>query len=104
MLDEKDLQARFDGVERRLDTLEQHMGEMEDRILKQSAHNMRVILESSVDKKLNLILEALDTQQEQMKRLAAKSRVEEMEEEMQFLKAVVRAQSQRIEALEKRLA
>lgn len=104
MLDEKDLQARFDGVERRLDTLEQHMEEMEDRILKQSAHNMRVILESSVDKKLNLILEALDTQQEQMKRLAAKSRVEEMEEEMQFLKAVVRAQSQRIEALEKRLA
>lgn len=104
MLDEKDLQARFDGVERRLDTLEQHMGEMEDRILKQSAHNMRVILESSVDKKLNLILEALEMQQEQMKQLAAKSRVEELEEEIDFLKAVVRSQSQRIEALEKRLA
>ena len=81
-----------------------YLEEMEDRILKQSAHNMRVILESSVDKKLNLILEALDVQQEQMKRLSAKSRVEEIEDEMQLLKAVVRSQSQRIEALEKRLA
>ncbi len=104
MLEEKDLQARFDGVERRLDTLEQHMGEMEDRIVKQSTHNMRVILESSVDKKLNLILEALDMQQEQMKQLAAKSRVEEVEDEVQLLKEVIRAQSQRIDALEKRLA
>lgn len=39
-----------------------------------------------------------------MKQLAAKSRVEEIEDEMQLLKAVVRSQSQRIEALEKRLA
>lgn len=81
-----------------------YLGEMEDRILKQSAHNMRVILESSVDKKLNLILEALDMQQEQMKQLAAKSRVEEIEDEMQLLKSVIRSQSQRIDALEKRLA
>ena len=77
---------------------------MEERILKQSAHNMRVILESSVDKKLDLILEALDMQQEQMKQLAVKSRVEEIEDEMQLLKAVVRSQAQRIDALEKRLA
>lgn len=77
---------------------------MEDRIVKQSAHNMRVILESSVDKKLNLILEALDMQQEQMKQLTAKSETEELREELDFLKAVVRSQSQRIDALEKRLA
>lgn len=65
---------------------------------------MRVILESSVDKKLNLILEALEMQQEQMKQLAAKSRVEEIEDEMQLLKSVIRSQSQRSDALEKRLA
>lgn len=81
-----------------------YLEEMEDRILKQSAHNMRVILESSVDKKLNLILEALEMQQEQMKQLAAKSRVEEIEDEMQLLKSVIRSQSQRIDAIEKRLA
>lgn len=81
-----------------------YLGEMEERILKQSAHNMRVILESSVDKKLNLILEALDMQQEQMKQLAAKSRVEEIEDEMQLLKSVIRSQAQRIDAIEKRLA
>lgn len=88
----------FDNEERK------YLGEMEERILKQSAHNMRVILESSTDKKLDLILEALGAQQEQMKQLAARSRVEEIEDEVQLLKEVIRAQSQRIEALEKRLA
>ena len=46
----------------------------------------------------------MEMQQEQMKQLAAKSRVEEIEDEMQLLKSVIRSQSQRIDALEKRLA
>ena len=90
MLDEKSIDLKLENLK--------------EEILQASAHNMRVILESSVDKKLNLILEALEMQQEQMKQLAAKSRVEEIEDEMQLLKSVIRSQSQRIDALEKRLA
>ena len=48
----------FDSEERK------YLADMEARLLAGSAQNMRVILESSVDKKLNLILEA---QQKQMK-------------------------------------
>ena len=36
--------------------------------------------------------------------MAPKTRVEELEDDMQLLKAVVRSQSERIDALEKRLA
>ena len=108
MLDEKDLQARFDEVERRLDTLEQHMEEMEDRLTAKAeearrgaVHEMQVIIENPIMPSLKLLAEG---QQTILQTMAPKSKTEELEEEIDFLKAVVRAQSQRIEALEKRLA
>ena len=55
----------FDSEERK------YLADMEERLLAESAQNMRVILESSIDKKLNLILEALQTQQSQMLPTAA---------------------------------
>ncbi len=45
MLDEKAIDSKLE--------------KLKEEILQESAHNMRVILESSVDKKLNLILEAV---------------------------------------------
>ena len=76
-----------------------YLADMEDRILKESAHNMRVILESSVDKKLNLILEALQAQQEQIKTLASNSRVDALEEEIIMLRSVVKKHTREIEEL-----
>lgn len=76
-----------------------YLANMEDRILKESAHNMRVILESSVDKKLNLILEALQAQQEQIKTLASNSRVDALEEEIIMLRSVVKKHTREIEEL-----
>ena len=63
----------FDSEERK------YLADMEERLLAESAQNMRVILESSIDKKLNLILEALQTQQSQMKDFASNSRIDALE-------------------------
>lgn len=76
-----------------------YLTEMEERILQQSAQNMRVILESSVDKKLNLILEALQSQQEQSKDFATSERVEELEEDVVMLQSVVKKHSKEIKEL-----
>ena len=79
MLDEKDLQT--------IDEL--------------FAHRLNVVLESAIMPKFNLLAEG---QQTILETLAPKSKTEELEEELDFLKAIVRSQSQRIDALEKRLA
>lgn len=79
MLDEKDLQAIDEIFARRLN----------------------VVLESAIMPKFNLLAEG---QQTILQTMAPKSETEELREELDFLKAVVRSQSQRIEALEKRLA
>lgn len=69
-----------------------------DDMLEQSAANTRVIIESSVMKKLDLLIEG---QQSLLETLAPKSRVEELEEEVSFLKSVVHLHSQRLAELEK---
>ena len=79
MLDEKDLQT--------IDEL--------------FAHRLNVVLESAIMPKFNLLAES---QQTILETLTPKSKTEELEEELDFLKSVVRSQSQRIDALEKRLA
>ena len=79
MLDEKDLQT--------IDEL--------------FAHRLNVVLESAIMPKFNLLAEG---QQTILETLTPKSKTEELEEELDFLKSVVHSQSQRIEALEKRLA
>ena len=69
-----------------------------DDMLRQSATNTRVIIESSVMKKLDLLIEG---QQALRETLAPKSRVEELEGEVSFLKSVVHLHSQRLAELEK---
>ena len=73
MLDEKSIDLKLENLK--------------EEILQASAHNMRVILESSVDKKLNLILEAL---QEQIKTLASSNRMDAPEDEIIMLRSVVK--------------
>ena len=85
MLDEKSIDLKLENLK--------------EDILQASAHNMRVILESSVDKKLNLILEALQAQQEQIKTLASNSRVDALEEEIIMLRSVVKKHTREIEEL-----
>ena len=82
MLDEKSIDLKLENLK--------------EEILQASAHNMRVILESSVDKKLNLILEAL---QEQIKTLASSNRVDAPADEITMLRSVVKKHTREIEEL-----
>lgn len=85
MLDEKSIDLKLENLK--------------EEILQASAHNMRVILESSVDKKLNLILEALQAQQEQIKTLASSNRVDALEDKIIMLRSVVKKHTREIEEL-----
>lgn len=76
MLDEKDLQA-----------IDQLM-----------AYRMNIILESEISPKLNLLAEGMEILQEKM---ASRSRVDELDEEIKFLKLMVRQMNERINNLEK---
>ena len=79
----------FDSEERK------YLADMEERLLAESAQNMRVI----IDKKLNLILEALQTQQSQMKDFASNSRIDALEEEVLMLRSVVMKHGQELKEL-----
>ena len=85
MLDEKSIDLKLENLK--------------EEILQASAHNMRVILKSSVDKKLNLILEALQAQQEQIKTLASSNRVDAPEDKITMLRSVVKKHTREIEEL-----
>ena len=97
MLDEKDLQYLAE-MEKRIDA---RMTEMADEARRGAVHDMQVIIENTIMPSLKLLAEGQRTLLETM---APKTRVEELEDDMQLLKAVVRSQSERIDALERRLA
>ena len=90
MLDEKDLQAIREMIQ-----------EANKQTLKDTLQGASVLMESYFEPKFNLLFE---NQQTMLETLAPKSKTEELEEELDFLKSIVRSQSQRIDALEKRLA
>lgn len=86
MLDEKDLQQ---------------VKEIADEARCGAVHDMQVIIENTIMPSLKLLAEG---QQTILQTMTPKSKAEELEEEVDFLKAVVRSQAQRIDAIEKRLA
>lgn len=105
MLDEKDLQALSKLMDERIRESEQRMTtrmvELADEARHGAVHDMQVIIENTIMPSLKLLAEG---QQTILQTMTPKSKTEELEEEPDFLKAVVRSQSQRIDAIEKRLA
>ena len=83
VLDEKDIQ---------------YLQEMEKRILEQSAANMRVLLEGIVDPKFGLLADGLKLVQEKMLPVEA---LDDAEDRLDVLEAVVRRHSREIEKLKK---
>lgn len=106
MLDEKDFEKIQSMIDKSIGDAKDGIlaqtsamiDQAKDDMLRQSAANTRVIIESSVMKKLDLLIEG---QQALRETLAPKSRVEELEEEVSFLKSVVRLHSQRLAELDK---
>ena len=111
MLDEKDLQAIREMAQKMIEESEQRMtgkiAESEERMtkkieetasqtLKDALQGASVLMESYFEPKFKLLFE---NQQTMMETLAPKSRIDELEEEVTFLRSVVRQHSREIEAL-----
>ena len=62
------------------------------------AHRMNIIIESDVMPKFNLLAEGIQDIQE---KLLPRSRVDDLEDEMKFLKVMIRQMAERISELEK---
>lgn len=75
-----------------------YLKEMEARIIEQSSINMRVILEGYVEPKFDLLA---DGHKLLLETLAPKTKVDELEEEVSFLKMVVQSMSRDIAELKK---
>ena len=101
MLDEKDLRAIREMIQDSEQRMNTHMTEMANEARHGAVHDMQVIIENTIMPSLKLLAEG---QQTILQTMTPKSKTEELEEELDFLKAIVRSQSQRIDALEQRLA
>ena len=87
MLDAKDLQAIDSLIQKRI-------AEAEQRIAK----NTVTLMDAEFSKKFDLLAEGIQDIQE---KLVPRSRVDDLEEEVKFLKSVVRQISEEVQALKK---
>ena len=71
---------------------------LEDQDYQEISHIFKVILESDIGPKINRLAEG---QQLLLETLAPKNRVEELEDEVSFLKSVIRMHSEQIAELKK---
>ena len=107
MLDEKDLQAIRKMAQKMIEESEQRMtgkiAESEERMTKKIEETASQTLKDALQG-ASVLMESyfellFENQQTMMETLAPKSRVEELEEEVTFLRSVVRQHSREIEAL-----
>ena len=107
MLDEKDLQAIREMIQESEQRMTAKMEESEQRMsakveesasqtLKDAMQGASVLMESYFGPKFKLLFE---NQQTMMETLAPKSRVDELEEEVAFLRSIIRQNSREIEEL-----
>lgn len=101
MLDEKDIQTITQIVDERVTKIvDEKIRESEQRTLEQAARNMQVILENTVMKQLRLLAEG---QQTILETLAPKTKTDELEEEIVFLKSSIRMHSEQLEEHQKQI-
>ena len=98
MLDEKDLQLIQSLLDTQTSRMMAAMEAQKKEILRETASSTRVLIESSIMPKFNLLAEG---QQTLLETLAPKSRVEELEEEVDFLKSIIKLHSEQIAELKK---
>ena len=77
-----------------------YLEEMERRIIEQAARNTQVVIENAVLPKLQLLAEG---QQTILETLTPKSRTEELQEEVDFLKSVIRMHTKQLAEQEKEI-
>lgn len=102
MLDEKDLQAigqLMDAQEKKLSAMmDTKLAEQKKEILAETTYNMNILLENVVAPKFSLLAE---NQQSILEKLVPRARVDELEDEVKFLKVIVRQMNEDIQNLKK---
>ena len=98
MLDKNDLALIQDLLDTQTARMMDAMDAQKKEILQETAAATRVLIESSIMPKFNLLAEG---QQTLLETLAPKSRVEELEEEVDFLKSIIKLHSEQIAELKK---
>ena len=102
----KDLRAEMEqqGKDLRAEMAQQgkdlraEMDQREQRILEESRNNMLVLIESEITPKFNLLVEG---QQELRDMMIPRSRFEDLEEEVRFMKTIIRQMTEDIAKLKK---
>ncbi|USF26791.1 hypothetical protein N510_001723 [Firmicutes bacterium ASF500] len=90
------MDKRFEAIDTRLDTMEERMDRLDER-----SQRTAVLLETEVDRKLNLLYEGHETIMEYLDKLAPKDRVDELESDVIVLKNAVKMLTQEIAELKK---
>lgn len=98
MLDKNDLALMQDLLDTQTARMMDAMEAQKKEILQETAAATRVLIESSIMPKFNLLAEG---QQTLLETLAPKSRVEELEKEVDFLKSIIKLHSEQIAELKK---
>ena len=98
MLDKNDLALIQDLLDTQTARMIDVMEAQKKEILQETAAATRVLIESSIMPKFNLLAEG---QQTLLETLAPKSRVEDLEEEVDFLKSIIKLHSEQIAELKK---
>jgi hypothetical protein len=98
MLDEKDMQAVSELVDEKISASEERISRVIDERVGAAERRMQVLIENTVNPKFDLVMEALAGIQEQ---LVPRSRVDDLEDEVKFMKVVMRQMAERVSALEK---
>lgn len=91
VLDEKDLEA----IGRMMDA---RLAQQKQEILIETTHRMKVLIENEVTPKFNLLAEG---QQDILEKLVPRSRVDDLEDEVKFLKSIVRQMNEDLQLLKK---
>lgn len=90
-----------------ISSLRQQMGQMDQRIsdrldrVEDRAQRTAVLLETEVDRKLDLLYEGHDAIMERLEKLASRSRVEDLENDVVLLKDAIKLMRLEIEKLKK---
>ena len=98
MLDKNDLALIQDLLDTQTARMMDVMEAQKKEILQETAAATRVLIESSIMPKFNLLAEG---QQTLLETLAPKSRVEALETEVDFLKSIIKLHSEQIAELKK---
>ena len=82
------MDKRFEAIDKRLDTMDERMDRLDERMdrLDERSQRTAVLLETEVDRKLNLLYEGHETIMECLDKLAPKDRVDELESDVIVLK------------------